>query len=120
MKKSYDPKHPPLTKRLLMSLPTGTYLSSNMGAGVYVDPATGEKRLGPSWTGVVAESRKARLEQWEDMKTCEVVGRLISITAPAENADTLPIFFRLTRLPHGSFAAVERELSKRKTQAKRL
>lgn len=64
----------PLRKSLVLSLPAGTFVQSNCLA---------------SWSGKIAESREARLAQWNEIKAAKVDGRLAFIRVKGGKNSTL-------------------------------
>ena len=107
---------PKLTKRLLMSLPTGSCVTMGVLGGFYRDRVTGETHIGPSWADLIEESPEARLAQWEEIKACGANGRTIwKIEAPGEISMESQRLCLEERLPAGTLLDFVAELAKQQS-----
>jgi hypothetical protein len=112
-------KRPTLTKKLVMSLPTGTFVAPGVLGGLYRNRVTGANSIGPSWMGNIQESREARQAQWEEIKACRANGRAIwIIEGPDEISDEARMLLGAEKLPEESLYTLAGEIAKaRKTAA---
>jgi hypothetical protein len=107
---------PKLTKRLLMSLPAGSFVSMGVLGSLYRNRVTGERHLGPSWEGLIEESPEARLAQWEEIKACGANGRTVfDIEAPGEISMASQRRLSHERLPASALRDFFAEFAKRQS-----
>ena len=95
-----------------MSLPAGSFVASAVLGGFYRDKATGKKHIGPSWIGIIRESREARQAQWEEIKACRADRRNVwTIEGPGQISKEARMLLETEKLPEESFYSLAAKLA---------